>query len=290
MAKIITLTTDFGIRDSYVGALKGALLSVNPEAVIVDISHTIEPGNIKEGAFVIAGAYSYYPVGTIHVGVVDPGVGGQRKALLVETERHFFVGPDNGLFTFALGRESIVRSLELKQKRYFRDKVSSTFHGRDIFAPVAAHLSLGVEPSAFGTRLASCIALDSPTPKFTNSALSGEVIYGEVIYIDNFGNLITSIREEDLTARFKGTEADRLRVEVKGVEILGVCSTYADRGSGEGVALIGSSGYLEVAINGGSSVSYLNIGLGEKVSVSVSVDGTPTKKNFTKKNCNGGLK
>ena len=268
MAKIITLTTDFGVRDSYVGALKGALLSVNPGAIIVDISHAIEPGNIGKGAFVIAGAYSYFPAGTIHVGVVDPGVGGERNAIIVETEQYLFVGPDNGLFTIALGRENIVRSVELAEKRFFREPLSSTFHGRDIFAPVAAHLSLGVKPAAFGPKLSYCVQLACATPEFSDTSHSGKVIYGTVIYIDNFGNLVTSIREADIASYFTDIEFVELTVELKRSKIPGILATYSEVVEGEVVALIGSSGYLEVAVNNGSAASKFDITSNEEVTVS----------------------
>ncbi len=275
MGRIVTLTTDFGINDPYVGALKGALLTVNPGALIVDITHGVEPGNIAEGAFVIAGACSYYPPGTIHVGVVDPGVGTERRAVLVETEKFLFVGPDNGLFTSALTHETLLRRINLTENRYFRDTVSSTFHGRDIFAPVAAHLSLGVEPSAFGPALDSLVSLASPAPELIRGA-TGSVLFGVVIHIDSFGNCISSITESDIECHFQGVELSELKVEVKAVEVPGLCTTYGE-GSGsprpDPVALIGSSGHLEVALPGGNGARAFGIETGEKVTVSAICGG-----------------
>jgi S-adenosylmethionine hydrolase len=276
MGKIVTLTTDFGARDSYVGALKGALLSIDPGAMIVDITHGIEPGNVAEGAFVIAGACSHYPPGTIHVGVVDPGVGTGRKAILIETEKHLFVGPDNGLFTYALAgvlsRDAALKAINLTENRYFRASVSPTFHGRDIFAPVAGHLSLGVAPEAFGPVIDTFVSLASPTPNFVRDA-TGSTLSGEVIHIDSFGNCISSIKEADIGLHFKGVEPALLQVVVKSVEMSGLCHTYGDCSKGGPVALIGSSGFLEVALSGGNGARELGIGIGERVSVVVGATG-----------------
>ncbi len=153
MQKIMTLTTDFGLKDPYIGAMKGAILSINPSVLITDITHMISPGNVLEGALVLSEAYKFFPKGTIHVGVVDPGVGGRRLPVLIETDRYSFIGPDNGLFSLAVRKEKVRRVVRLSSRGYFLKKVSSTFHGRDIFGPAAAHLSLGVDPGKFGNAI-----------------------------------------------------------------------------------------------------------------------------------------
>ncbi len=262
MVRIITVTTDFGQKDSYVGALKGALLSVNPNAVIVDICNDISPGAIQEAAFILSGAYASFPPGSIHLGVVDPGVGSGRRAIIVETAKHTFVGPDNGLFSFALSRESIVKRVNITKSGYFNNPVSPTFHGRDIFAPVAGHLSLGVEAEAFGTVADSIVTLPVSLPLFKGGELSGTVIH-----IDGFGNIITSIKEPDMLLYFPGAQASQLTVETGSVKVKGLSATYSDTKEGSGVALIGSSGYLEVALNGGSCAASFNVKVGEKVRV-----------------------
>jgi hypothetical protein len=297
MGKIVTLTTDFGSNGPYVGALKGALLSVDPGAVIVDITHEIEPGNIAEGAFVLAGAYSAFPSGTVHVGVVDPGVGTKRKAVLIETEKYCFVGPDNGLFSYLFSgtlsepfsNDPILKRINITENKYFGSSVSATFHGRDIFAPVAAHLGLGVKPEAFGPALDSVVTLPAPKPSFAKGAdgstLAGEAtlmsaLSGEIIYIDRFGNCITNIKEADIDSYFQGVEPARLKVVVKSVEMSGLCRTYGDCSRGGPVALIGSSGFLEVAIAGGNGAKEFGVAKGEAVMVCLSGSGgSPTLSN-----------
>lgn len=256
MKRIVTLTTDFGLKDPYVGAMKGAMLSVAPGMAIVDITHLIGPGNILEGAFIMLEACRYFPKGTVHVGVVDPGVGSERKPILVETEDYFFVGPDNGLFSLAASSLGMRGAIELTNKKFFLPEVSSTFHGRDIFGPVAASLSLGADPKEFGTELGKICALDIPRP-----SIDGDGVAGEVIYVDSFGNLITNIRQEDVDA------PGSCVVSIKGIALNGVKKTYSMAKESEPLALIGSSGYLEVAVNSGSASGVLKAGVGEKVRV-----------------------
>lgn len=257
MDRIITLTTDFGLKDPYQGAMKGAVLSINPRAAIVDITHSITPGNVLEGAFVLLGACSFYPKGTIHVGVVDPGVGGARRPILVETQDYFFIGPDNGLFSLVLKKEKVVRTVLLNNSRYFRSEVSNTFHGRDIFGPVAAHLSLGVEVLAFGDEVEeSPLTIEIPETQKDNSSIKGEIIY-----IDTFGNLITNIKVDDLDYY----EAGAVEVAFKGKRIKGLKPTYSSVGSGEPLALISSSRYLEIAVNSGDAAGFFKARLGDPV-------------------------
>ncbi len=256
MKKIITLTTDFGLRDPYQGAMKGAILSIDPAAAIMDISHLVASGNVIEGAFVMRSACPYFPDGTIHAGVVDPGVGSERKAVLVQTERYFFIGPDNGLLSLAANGDGIKRVIELENRRFFRKEVSDTFHGRDVFGPVAAHLCLGIDPALLGRQLDKLSGLDLPMP-----VISKGMIAGEVIYIDSFGNAITNIRGKEMWNRAG------LEVGIKGLKLKGVFSTYSKAPNGAAVALIGSTGLLEIAVNKGSASDALGIRVGDEVTV-----------------------
>ncbi|MDP2689992.1 MAG: SAM-dependent chlorinase/fluorinase [Deltaproteobacteria bacterium] len=263
MGNIITFTTDFGLKDSYQGAMKGAALSINPAARLVDITHLVESGNILEGAFILLESYGFFPEGTIHLAVVDPGVGSQRKAVLVETERYCFVGPDNGLLFLAAGREKVKRVIHLTERPFFRKEISSTFHGRDIFAPVAAHLSLGTNPGAFGPEIEGLAPVEMPRP-----AKKDAIITGEVIYVDTFGNLITNIKSEDLPA-----DAGLLDVSLNGLVIKGLTSTYSSVRKGEPLALVSSAGHIEIAVNSGPASKYFNAKVGSRVALAPSKGG-----------------
>lgn len=252
---LITLTTDFGLKDPYQGAMKGAMLSVNRDARIIDITHLVSPGDIVEGALIMLESCGFFPEGTIHVGVVDPGVGGERRAILVETERFFFVGPDNGLFSLALRGANVRRIIHLTEKKYFRDEVSNTFHGRDIFGPVAAHLSRGVSPAEFGPEITDIRGISLPA-----TAREKGVIAGEVIYVDSFGNIITNI-EKDEALSF-GEDAS---VELNGKKAGSLKRTYSEAPKGAQLALISSSGLLEIAVNGGDAARLFNAQVGDKV-------------------------
>ncbi|MBI5492500.1 MAG: SAM-dependent chlorinase/fluorinase [Deltaproteobacteria bacterium] len=254
MARIITLTTDFGLRDPYQGAMKGAILSINPEAGLIDITHLIAPGNILEGAFVLFESCGFFPRGTIHLGVVDPGVGGERRPILLETEDCIFVGPDNGLFSIA-AKGKVRRVIHLTKKEYFRSEVSSTFHGRDIFGPVAAHLSLGADPGVLGEETGSFNEVELPATE-----KRGGAIYGAVIYIDSFGNLITNISKVDALGLGGVLEA-----EINGFSISGLKRTYCDVKKGAPVMLIGSSDFLEIAVSSGRASTELKAKVGDKV-------------------------
>jgi len=248
---IITLTTDFGLRDPYVGIMKGVILSINPGARPVDITHHIRAGGIFQASNILQEAYRFFPDGTIHVAVVDPGVGSRRRLLLVETDAHLFVGPDNGIFWPVIRAHRPERIIQLTEKAYFLPRITNTFHGRDIFAPVAAHLSLGVAPSEMGGPVTDPVPLAAPVPRQTREALSGQVIR-----VDHFGNLITNIRQEDL-ARFAGSTRPVIRVGDLRME--GVLRTYADAREGDPLAMIGSSGVLEIAVNLGRACDRLEL-------------------------------
>lgn len=249
---IITLTTDFGPGE-YVAAMKGVILTINPQALIVDISHQVEPQDILGGAFVLAAATPHFPPNTIHVAVVDPGVGTGRRTLLVETPQARFLAPDNGLLGLALEGKQC-RAWELTQPRYWRQAVSATFHGRDIFAPAAAHLSLGVSPQEMGRPVTEMVKALLPPVEMS----AGEVVRGQVVYVDRFGNLITNLRREHLPP-------GEVMVEVAGRTMRGL-STHYQTGAGL-VAFMGSSGYLEIAAPNSSSARLLRVGRGVRVVV-----------------------
>ncbi len=257
MRRIITLTTDFGTRDGFSGALKGVILGINPDATIVDISHEITPHDVAEGAIVFAVAAKYFPPDAIHVVVVDPGVGGARRALALQAGETFFVAPDNGVLSLAMTHP--LRAVQLTKPEFWLPRVSSTFHGRDIFAPVAAHLSLGVSLDTLGEPVASIARLpfDAPAPDADGN------ISGRVIHVDRFGNLLTNIPSEMVERR----DASRLTVEIAGQVIRGLKRTYGDGARGQVIALPSSSWLLEIAVREGSAAEKLNVSVGAILTV-----------------------
>jgi hypothetical protein len=254
--QLITLTTDFGTKDWFVGTMKGVLLSVNPRARVVDITHEIPSGDVRAGAFVLAASYSYFPKGTVHVAVIDPGVGGPRRAIAVQTAKYRFVGPDNGVLSFALAREQITSVHRLENASFFLRPISRTFQGRDVFAPVAAHLSRGVPIRRFGPSQQDILRLPWPKPR-----VGRDRIDGQVVYLDRFGNAITNIRNRDFRARGAGAiYAGRKRLGPVG-------ASYQSVASGQAVGVEGSSGFLEIAVNGGSAARRLNLRIGTPVTL-----------------------
>lgn len=250
MGRIITLTTDFGIRDAYVGAMKGVILSINPNATIVDISHDIEPQNISEAAYILDTAHRYFPDGAIHVVVVDPGVGSDRRSVILRTSRAFFVAPDNGVLTHPA--KDMVEAVAITDPRFWLNPVSATFHGRDIFAPVAARLSLGRPLHEFGSAASSLVEL----PRHQLKVEANGAIIGRIVHIDRFGNLITDLKRSDLPRK-------RVRIEVKGHSILGLSSSYAE--GNDLLAIIESNGYLEIAARNGNASALLGARVGDPV-------------------------
>ena len=242
---IITLTTDFGLTDPYVGMMKGVILSINPEARIVDISHRVNTGAIFHAAGLIKETCKFFPKDTIHVVVVDPGVGGDRRPILIKTEDYLFIGPDNGLFWPIVNSYEHVEIIHLTEEAYFLPHVSRTFHGRDIFSPVAAHLSLGIDPFKMGSIITDPVKLNLPVPQQNRGVLSGQVIR-----VDNFGNMITNIRRQEIE---QISEESGVVIRLGDFEIKGMDETYSDKNEGEMLALIGSSEYLEIAVNLGSA-------------------------------------
>jgi S-adenosylmethionine hydrolase len=256
---IITLLTDFGWGDGYIGAMKGVILQINPDCRIVDLAHEVPPHDVMNAALVLDQTYSYFPQGTIHIVVVDPGVGGSRRPLVLETEGYRFVGPDNGCFTFLLKRQKEIEAYELTEKQFHLPLVSNTFHGRDIFAPVAAHLSAGVPPAAMGPLIAiadlSSLAIPDPVAE-------GETLRGEVIGVDSFGNLVTNISQEILGV-FAPDEV--VEIEIGGEQITGLKSSYEEGKTGEIIALWGSAGLLEISLKKQSLHRERGRGRGEHV-------------------------
>ena len=248
---VIALLTDFGTQDHYVAAMKGVILGINRKAVIVDITHETEPQNVTSAAFVLRCCYREFPPSTVFCCVVDPGVGSDRRAVIVNTSGQSFVGPDNGLFSFLYEENANVTSIENDQ--FFRKPVSATFHGRDIFAPVAAHLSLGVPPHEFGPQITDPVTLTDARPE----QMDETTIEGSVIHIDHFGNIVTNI-----TADMAGKA---FQLEVAGLPVNDMRERYAGTPAGQPFAIVGSSGLIEISINGGSAAEIMRVSVGSPV-------------------------
>ena len=256
---VITLLTDFGLQDAYVGAMKGVVLSINPQAQMVDLTHEVAAQDVEAAAFLLHGAYRYFPTGTIHVIVVDPGVGSERRGLAGRVGEHFFVAPDNGVLSWALADAPSCEMVELKNAEYFLPNVSRTFHGRDVFAPVAAHLSLGVSLATFGPPVTDPVRFDVPQPVVVENQITAQVIH-----VDRFGNLITNVTDETLM-RWQGQA--NVVIEIAGQRIEGVSATYSAAASHGLIALFESSGHLEIAVREGSAAERLGVGRGASVQI-----------------------
>jgi S-adenosylmethionine hydrolase len=255
----ITLLTDFGTRDAYVASMKGVILSLNPEVVLVDLTHQVPPQDVSAGALNLTAATPYFPPGTIHLAVVDPGVGSPRRALAAHCQGHFWVGPDNGLFHLVFRQASPLSIVSLENPAFFRPQVSATFHGRDIFAPVAAHLSLGVDLTRLGPQITDPVALNWPEPRFTPEAL-----LGEIIYVDHFGNLISNVNYGELSVWSGGHSVS---LQAGSVTIKGLAQTYTDVSPGEFLALVGSHGFLEIACAMDNAARRLSAAVGLPVEI-----------------------
>jgi S-adenosyl-L-methionine hydrolase (adenosine-forming) len=242
---LITISTDFGWQDPYVGIMKGVILGINPQARLVDLIHSLSHHRLVEAAFVLQSAYAHFPEGTIHLAVVDPGVGGERRLIGIQGKTQLWIGPDNGLFTLVLKDNPEAVVIHLTHSRFFLPDPSHTFHGRDIMAPVAAHLSLRIPLTEMGPPVSDPILLPLPDLK-----TEGKTLTGRVIWADHFGNLITNIHQKDLSDLFPEGIS---RIAVGGKILLGLQNNYAQGPSGGLMALIGSSGYLEIACNLGSA-------------------------------------
>lgn len=263
---LITLLTDFGTADYFVAAVKGVILTSNPKARIVDITHEIAPHDIEAGAFTLLAACASFPAGTVHMAVVDPGVGSSRRPILVHANEQFFVGPDNGIFSYVCDRSAQTEIVHLTNSKYFRHPVSSTFNGRDIFAPVAAALSSGVKLDELGERIEDYVKLEPLKPE---ASPNGEIV-GRIIHVDRFGNCVTNITPVELTPEMIAAGA---KLRVKGKLVKSFRSHFAeDKGSKDRVfAIWGSAGFLEIAARQESVAKVLNVQRGDSVVVSLGI-------------------
>ena len=260
---IITLTTDFGLSDPYVAMMKGVILSINPSARLVDVTHQIGIGSISQAALLIRETFTYFPEGTVHLAVVDPGVGSNRRLIALQAGAHFFVGPDNGLFWPVLRDVKGTKAVQLTQTRYFLASITQTFHGREIFAPVAAHLSLGLSLESLGPAVRDLTKLNIPQPYVKEG-----VLCGQIIRVDNFGNLVTNISSLEF---MDFLESDPPRIEAGKLLIRKLSRIYADCEEGEPLALINSSNLLEIAVNLGRASEYIGLRNGEILGALVEV-------------------
>jgi S-adenosylmethionine hydrolase len=247
---IITLTTDFGTSDGYVGTMKGVILSIALDVTLVDITHEIAPQNVRQAAYVLHASAPYFPSGTIHLAVIDPGVGSQRRALVIRTSDGFLVGPDNGLFALFLADEPGAECHAITQPAFMRPHISATFHGRDVFAPVAAHLASGVNLDLLGPRVSDPVTFPIPKPA---QQPDGSWL-GHVLYADHFGNLVTSLTD-DLLAHIHQAE-----ISIGQRRIAGIKRTYAQAAPGDLIALVGSSGHVEISVVNGNAAQSLGLG------------------------------
>jgi len=274
-SRIITLTTDFGLSDAYVAMMKGVILSINPSARLVDVTHQVGTGSIFQAALLIRETFPYFPEGTVHLAVVDPGVGSDRRLLALQAGAHFFVGPDNGLFWPVFRDFEGSKAVQLTQSRYFLPSITQTFHGREIFAPVAAHLSLGLSLESFGPTIEDLAKLTIPQPYIERA-----VLHGQIIRVDNFGNLVTNIPARELTDFLASCPP---RIESGKLVIRKLSNIYADCEEGEPLALINSSNLLELAVNLGRASEYIGLKNGEILGALVEVAKLDKKDQLSRK-------
>ncbi len=253
---MITLTSDFGYKDAFVGIMKGVIAGINPQARIIDLSHGVAPQDVMGAALLLRHSVNYFPHGTVHVAVVDPGVGSARRPILIESAGNYFVGPDNGVLSLACAEAKPLRAIQLLNTAYHRPTVSSTFHGRDIFAPVAAYLSLGVTAASFGEPIEDFAQIAWPAVSVSSTG-----VQGEVVYIDGFGNLFTNISAQELQPFPK----NKLAFKLRGIVIQGLASHYAAGDAGGLVALLNSWEVLEIAVNQGNAQRRCGAQIGDKV-------------------------
>lgn len=255
---IVTLMTDFGLRDPYVAEMKAVILDISPNTNIVDISHQIEKFNIKMGGYVLASASPYFPKGTIHVVVVDPGVGTRRKAILIQTKNSYFIGPDNGVLVLAAKSQGIQCIYRIENPKFMLPEVSHTFHGRDVFAPAAGHLASEVSPTKFGPEIQKIVM-----PKFAEITKTQNTLTGEVIHIDGFGNILTNFRQKDL-----GSIGKTVSLKLKKTKLnLPLYKAYAEAEPHQPLLIIGSHNFLEISINQGNAAEKFQARIGDKVTL-----------------------
>ena len=262
-SRIVTFTTDFGLSDPFVGIMHGVVLNIQPDTRIVDICHSVASYDIHDGAWTIAQSYRFFPKRTVHVVVVDPGVGSARRPIIVETEDHIFVAPDNGVLSLVEAREPKFVVRHVTAERYFLQPISQTFHGRDVFAPTAGWLSKGVAPAEFGPEISDYVRSALPPVE----RVGEDSLRGVVMKVDKFGNLITNIGELDAPKLFGAQPVDDVSILIAGETITRVCRSYAEGAEGEIFAIVGSSGYLEVAARQTSAAGKLAAGAGTPVGV-----------------------
>jgi S-adenosyl-L-methionine hydrolase (adenosine-forming) len=262
---IIALLTDFGLHDGYVAAMKGVVLSIAPHARLIDVSHDVAAHNIAEGAFLLQSVVPYYPPGTIFVAVIDPGVGTARRALAIRTDRAFLIGPDNGLLAAVADTtryRAPVEIVELTEQHYWREHISATFHGRDIFAPVAAHLVAGVPFGSLGRTVEQIVPSVLEAPRHHHSG----IVEGMIVHVDRFGNCVTNITGADLAA-YRSAEDTLLVVELAGQRVPGLYTTYGAGPVGVPMALLGSSDHLEIAVRNTPASQWFGVTVGDRVRV-----------------------
>ena len=259
---IITLTTDFGTNDHFVGAMKGVILDIVPEAAIVDISHAVQAFDVLDGAISISQAYSYFPTGTVHVVVVDPGVGTTRRPILASSDGYHFVAPDNGVLSMVYAREERIHVRHITSEHYFHQPVSNTFHGRDVFAPVAAYLAKQVDSHKFGDEIQDFVRFAAPKPKATGE----NRIRAVVLKVDRFGNLVTNVTPADIPALFT-EKAPAFKIVVGSKEVTEIRTAYAEGAPGQVFAVLGSMGYLEIVANRAAAAHLTGASKGSEVSI-----------------------
>jgi len=259
---IITLTTDFGLNDHFVGTMKGVILAIEPEAQIIDICHSVQAFDVLDGALTISQAYSYFPSGTVHMVILDPGLGTARRPLIVTSERHHFVAPDNGVLSLIYQREERLSARHVTGEHYFLQPVSNTFHARDVFSPIAAYLAKGVDPLKFGEEVSDFVRFSAPKPKPVNDS----TLRGVVLKVDRFGNLITNITPQDAPMLFT-QDASGYKIVIGKREITQIKDAYALGAPGEVFGILGSMGYLEIAANRGAAAQIIGVGKGSDVNI-----------------------
>ena len=257
---MITLTSDFGLKDPYVAEMKAVILSICPSVSIIDVTHLIDKWKVSMGAFVLACVTTFFPQGTIHVAVVDPGVGTQRRPIVVETKWNLFVGPDNGLLILAAEAQGLKQVRAIECRNLMQQQVSETFHGRDIFAPIAAHLANGVALEEIGPQIT-----DFVQPGFASIKRTPKFLLGEVLHIDDFGNIVTNVHGVELS----DSEGTLFQIALNSTKLQGInlSRTYADAKTGEPVLLVGSHGYIEISLNQGNAAAKFGVKEGDQISI-----------------------
>lgn len=258
--RLITLTTDFGVNDHYVGAMKGVILSINPQAQIVDVCNSVQSYDVLDGAITISQAYRYFPADTVHVVVIDPGVGSPRRPILVTGEKHIFLAPDNGVLSLVYEHEERLSVRHITSEHYFLQPMSNTFHGRDVFAAVAGWLSKGVEVAKFGDEITDFVRFAAPRPK----PVDANTTRGVVLKVDKFGNLVTNLCERDVPQLF-AQPAPAFKITVGKAQVSRLVKSYSEGAPGEVFAIVGSMGFVEISANRGAGAQAAGVGKGAEV-------------------------